>query len=202
MWMMNNLWTEIWPKCLFLTFYSERKQQNSLKSLILESPVFCCEKKNPCAAFLCFFFSRFYPLSARVRVVFAVFVLSNERADSLIHESCLLHRFEKWQSGWRRRGVWNVWAASDNAWCMRFCWCSGWTERGPEERSFVPWFMLTLQCHINYSGTAQPGRNETLSEAGPIVIPQTWSTVCLPGWALIVLYFFSCQLLNIILQLF
>lgn len=34
-----------------------------------------------------------------------------------------------------------------------------------------PCFMLTLWCHMNYSETAQPGRNETLSEARPIIIP-------------------------------
>ena len=38
------------------------------------------------------------------------------------------------------------------------------------------WFMLTLQCHINYSGTAQPGRTETLSKARPIIIPQSVCT--------------------------
>ncbi len=75
-----------------------------------------------------------------------------------------------------------------------------------------PWFMLTLRCHINYSGTAQPGRNETLSKARPIIIPQTWSTECLPKLVtLLTLYMgsvffhfsssssFSCQLLCIVL---
>lgn len=39
---------------------------------------------------------------------------------------------------------------------------------------------LTLWCHMKYSGTAQPGRNETLSRAVPIRIPPAWSGACLP----------------------
>lgn len=79
--------------------------------------------------------------------------------------------FEKWQNGWRgehERPEQPV--ITFDAWGRTVAPAG--LSAGLRSALVYPCFMLTLRCHINYSETAQPGRNETLSKARPIMIPR------------------------------